>query len=70
MDIKKTNKKQKAKEYSGKYDDIMEGEYLVMMRRAIEDLDAGKKMVAGLLTGTFVFCRTEGVLFDIGYSRS
>ena len=40
MDIKKTNKKQKA--YDGKYDDIMEGEYLVMMREAIEDLDAGK----------------------------
>ena len=35
-------KKKQQKDYGGKYDDIMEGEYLVMMRRAIEDLDAGK----------------------------
>ena len=40
MVIKKTNKKQKA--YSGKYDDIMEGEHLIVMRKAIEDLAAGK----------------------------
>tara|TARA_Y100000310_G_scaffold18837_1_gene18475 strand:+ start:1244 stop:1474 length:231 start_codon:yes stop_codon:yes gene_type:complete len=35
-------KKKQQKDYDGKYDDIMEGEYLVMMRRSIEDFDAGK----------------------------
>jgi len=34
------NKKQKA--YDGKYDDVMEGEHLIAMRKAIEDLAAGK----------------------------
>ena len=34
------NKKQKA--YGGKYDEIMEGEHLIKMRKAIEDLAAGK----------------------------
>ena len=47
MDIKKTNKKQKAQntyenDYGGKYDNIMEGEHLIAMRGAIEDLAAGK----------------------------
>ena len=34
------NKKQKA--YDGKYDDVMEGEHLITMRKAIENLAAGK----------------------------
>ena len=36
------NKKKKQKAYSGKYDDIMEGEHLITMRKAIENLAAGK----------------------------
>ena len=36
-------KKNKEKEpYGGKYSDIMEGEHLIVMREAIEKLDAGK----------------------------
>ena len=35
-------KKKQQKDYGGKYDDIMEGEYLVMMRQSIEELAAGK----------------------------
>ena len=35
-------KKKQQKAYSGKYDDIMEGEHLIAMRKAIEDLAAGK----------------------------
>ena len=34
--------KKKQKAYDGKYDDIMEGEHLIAMRGAIEDLAAGK----------------------------
>ena len=40
---KKTEtKKKKVGPYGGKYDDIMEGEHLMTMREAIEDLAAGK----------------------------
>jgi hypothetical protein len=28
--------------YGGKYDDVMEGEYLIWMREALEKLEAGK----------------------------
>ena len=35
-------KKKKVGPYGGKYDDIMEGEHLMTMREAIEDLAAGK----------------------------
>ena len=35
-------KKKQQKDYGGKYDDIIEGEYLVMMRQSIEELAAGK----------------------------
>jgi hypothetical protein len=38
--VKVTKKKQK--DYGGKYDDIMEGEHLIVMRKAIEDLRAKK----------------------------
>ena len=38
-------KKNKEKEpYGGKYSDIMEGEHLIVMREAIEKLDAGKML--------------------------
>ena len=41
--LKKSAKGLKEKKaYGGKYDDIMEGEHLIAMRKAIEDLDAGK----------------------------
>ena len=40
---KKTEtKKKKVGPYNGRYDDIMEGEYLISMRKAIEDLADGK----------------------------
>ena len=40
---KKTEtKKKKVGPYDGRYDDIMEGEHLMTMREAIEDLAAGK----------------------------
>ena len=32
-------KKKEQKDYGGKYDDIIEGEYLVMMRQSIEWLN-------------------------------
>ena len=35
-------KKKEQKAYGGKYDDIMEGEHLIVMRKAIEDLAAGR----------------------------
>ena len=35
-------KKKKQKDYGGKYDDIMEGDHLIVMRGAIEDLRAKK----------------------------
>ena len=40
---KKTEtKKKKVGPYDGRYDDIMEGEHLMSMRKAIEDFAAGK----------------------------
>ena len=40
---KKTEtKKKKVGPYDGRYDDIMEGEHLIVMRKAIEDLRAKK----------------------------
>ena len=40
---KKTEtKKKKVGPYGGKYDDIMEGEYLIWMRESLEKLAAGK----------------------------
>ena len=40
---KKTEtKKKKVGPYDGKYDDIMEGEYLIWMRESLEKLAAGK----------------------------
>jgi hypothetical protein len=47
MVIKNKKKKQKDQntyenDYGGKYDDVMEGGHLIVMRGAIEDLAAGK----------------------------
>ncbi len=40
---KKTEtKKKKVGPYDGRYDDIMEGEYLIWMRESLEKLAAGK----------------------------
>ena len=37
-----TKRSKDQRPYGGKYSDIMEGEYLVSMRKAIENLAAGK----------------------------
>ena len=41
-------KKKEQEPYGGKYSNIMEGEYLVKMREAIEKLAAGKKNITKL----------------------